>query len=86
MLETTPYHDSTFWPGTLDILSDFDSTLAESGPDDEITEDDFKEAQGSGKDTAPCPDNIRYSDIKNLTEEDRTELHAIYQKTGHTVS
>ena len=37
--------------------------------------DEFNEAlRRSGKDTAPGPDNVRYSDIKNLTEEDRTEL------------
>ena len=35
----------------------------------------------SGKDTEPGPDKIRYSDIKKLTEEDRTELHTIYQES-----
>ena len=34
----------------------------------------------SGKDTAPGPDRIQYCDIKNLTEEDRSELCTIYQE------
>ena len=60
---------------------------SESGPDDEITEDEFKEAlrRNRRKDAAPGPDKVRYSDIKNLTE-DRTELYAIYQErfdNGH---
>ena len=44
-------------------------------PDDEITEDEFSEAlRRSGKDTAPSPDTVGYSDIKNLTEGDGTEF------------
>ena len=63
-------------------VSDLNSTLAESDPDNEITEDEFIEAlRRSGKDTAPGPDKVRYSDIKNLTEEDRTELYAIYHES-----
>ena len=46
----------------------FSDLLAGSGPDDEITEDEFNEAlRRSGKDTAPGPDKVRYSDFKNLT-------------------
>ena len=57
-----------------EIMSEFISTLAESGPDDDITEDaEFNEAfRRSGTDTAPGPDNVRYSDIKNPIEHDRT--------------
>ena len=62
-------------------MHDLNSTLAESGPDDEITEDEFNEAlRRSGKDTAPGPDKVRYSDIKNLTEGDMTELYAMYRE------
>ena len=47
----------------------------------EITEDEFNESlRRSGNDTAPGPDTVRYSDITNLTEEDRTELYDIYQE------
>ena len=57
------------------MLSDLNSTLAESGADDEITEDEFHGTlRRSGKDTAPGPDKVQYSDIKNMTEEDRTKL------------
>ena len=63
------------------ILSDLNSTLTESGPDDEITEYEFNESfKRSGKDTTPGPVTVQYSDIMNLTEEDMTELHAIYQE------
>ena len=59
----------------IGLLSDLNSTLAESGHDDEITEDEFNQAlRRSGKDTAPGPDKVRYSDIKNLIEEDRAEF------------
>ena len=62
------------------ILTYLNRTLSESDPDDEITQDEFNEARKRrGKDTAPGPDKVRYSDIKNPTEEDRTELYAIYQ-------
>ena len=37
----------------------------------------------SRKDTAPGPNRIRNSDIKNPTEEDRAELHTIYQECFH---
>ena len=66
------------------VLTDLNRTLAQSGPDDELTDEEFNEAlRGRGKDTEPGPDKIRYSDIKKLykTEEDRTELHTIYQES-----
>ena len=77
------------------ILSDLNSTLAESDPYDETTEDEFNEGlrRRSGKYTAPGPDTVRYSVIKNLTE-DRTALcmlstkkaltKATSPKTGHS--
>ena len=74
------------------ILSDLNSTLLEGGPDDEITQDEL--LRGSGKDTAPGPEKVRYSHIKNRTEA-RTEVYAIcpesfdkghIPKTGHTAS
>ena len=46
----------------------------QSDPVDEFTEKELNEAlRRSGKDTAPGPDRIQYSDIKNITEEDRAE-------------
>ena len=46
--------------GSVHILSDLNSTLSESGPDDEITEDEFNETlRRSGKDTAPDPDKVQ---------------------------
>ena len=54
-------------------MSDLNSTLLESGADDETTEDGFNEAlRRSEKGAGPGPEKVRYSDIKNLTEEDRT--------------
>ena len=41
------------------ILSDLNSTLAESGPDNEITEGEFNEAlRRSGRDIAPGLDKV----------------------------
>ena len=60
------------------IMSDLNRTLAQSGSDDDLTEEEFNEAlRKSGKDTSSGTDGIRYSDIKNLTEEDRAELYTI---------
>ena len=39
-----------------------------------------KPLRRSGKDTAPGPDRIQYSDIKNLIKEDRAELYTIGQE------
>ena len=73
---------------SLQTLSDINRTFAQSGPDDELTGEEFNEAlRRSGTDTAPGPDRIRYSDILKLTEEDRDELCTIYHespKTGQT--
>ena len=48
--------------------------------DNELTQEFNKFLRRSGKDTAPGPDRIQYCDIKNLTEEDRSELYTIYQE------
>ena len=56
------------------ILSDLNRTLAQSGPNKELTEEEFNKAlRRSGKDIAPGLDTIRYSDKKNLSEEDRAD-------------
>ena len=66
---------------------DLNSTLSESGTDDEATEDEFNKAlRRNGKYIAPGPHKVQYSDITNLTQEDRSDLHAIYQESfdkGH---
>ena len=50
--------------------------------DDEITEEDFEAAlRCSSKDTAPGPDGVRYSDIRNLSEEDKKELFDLYKES-----
>ena len=51
------------------------STHSVSGLDDAFNEEKVE------KNTAPAPGKVRYSDINNLTEEDRTELCAINQKS-----
>ena len=64
------------------VLSDLNRTLAQSGPDDELTEEEFNKAlRRSRKDTTPGPDRIWYSDIKNRTEEDKAGLYTIYQES-----
>lgn len=50
-------------------LSDHNSTLAQSGPNEEIAWEEFSYAlRISGKDEAPGPDKVQYSDIKNLAQ------------------
>ena len=64
------------------ILSDLNITLAKGGPDHELTEKEFnKTLRRSGNDTAHGLDKIRYSDIKNLTEEVGAELYTIFQES-----
>ena len=68
-------------------MSKLNLNLTQTGLDDEITVDDLNEAiTKSTKDTAPGPDRVRYSDIKNLSEEDKNKLFSLYQEsfdTGH---
>ena len=70
---------TTLTKGSIITLSDINITLSESCPDDEVTEDKLNRALRRRRryPLAPGPDKVRYSDIKNLTEEDRTELYAI---------
>ena len=68
---------------SLQTLSDINRTFAQSGPDDELTGEEFNETlRRSGTDTATGPDRIRYSDIRKLTEEDRDELYTIYHESS----
>ena len=57
--------------------------LTEAGSkDDLITELEFTEAlSGQSKDTAPGPDKVRYSDIKNLSVDDNNELFTLYEES-----
>ena len=58
------------------ILSDLNRTLAQSGPNEELAEEEFNKAlRRSGKDIATGLDTIPYSDKKNLTEEDRADRY-----------
>ena len=51
-----------------------DRTFTDAGSNDDlITKLEFAEAiSGLSKDTAPNPDNVKYSDIKNLSENDKS--------------
>ena len=63
-----------------------DRTLTEAGSNDDlITDLEFTEAlSGLSKDTAPGPDKVKYSDIKNLLEDDKSELFRLYEKSCAT--
>ena len=63
-----------------------DRTLTEaSSNDDLITELEFTEAlSGLSKDTAPGPDRVRFSDIKNPSEDDKSELFTPYDESFTT--
>ena len=61
------------------ILATLSSSIVQ---DDEVTEEDFEAAlRASSKDTAPGPDGVRYSDIRDLSEEDKKELFDLYQES-----
>ena len=64
------------------VWKGLDRTLAEaSSNDDMITELEFTEAlSGLSKDTAPGPDNFKYSDIKNLSDS-KSELFRLYEES-----
>ena len=78
----------TVWKG-------LDRTLAEAGSNDVlITELEFIEAlSGLNKDTAPGPDNVNYSDIKNLSVDNKSSSDCTkkasqqdrFPKIGHIV-
>ena len=49
--------------------------------DDLITELEFIEAlSGLSKDTAPGPDKVKYSNIKKLSVDDKSELFRLYEE------
>ena len=59
-----------------------DKTLTEAGSNDDlITELEFTEAlSGLSKDTAPGPDKVKYSDIKNMSLDNKSELFRLYKE------
>ena len=60
--------------------------LIESGSNDDLgTELEFTEALSElSKDTAPGPDKVKYSGIKNLSEDDKKELFTLYDESFTT--
>ena len=53
--------------------------------DDVITELEFTEARlGLSKDIAPGPDRVKYSDIKNLSSDNKSELFIMYEESLST--
>ena len=68
-VQNNPDERKAVWKG-------LDRTLIEAGlNDDVITELEFTEALfGLSKDTAPGPDKVKYSDIKNLLVDNKSEL------------
>ena len=66
------------------MLTDLNRTLAQSGPDEELAEEEFnKTLRRSRKDTSTGLDTIPYLDKKNLTEVDRADIwfHAWIKRT-----
>ena len=68
------------------VWKGLDRTLTEAGSNDAlITELEFTEAlSGLSKDTAPGPDRVKYSDIKNLLVDNKSELFRLYEKSFTT--
>ena len=68
------------------VWKGLDRTLTEAGSNDDlITELEFTEAlSGLSKDTAPGPDRVKYSDIKNLSVDKRSELFSLYEESFTT--
>ena len=68
------------------VCKELDRTLTEAGSnDDMITELEFTEAlSGLSKDTAPGPDRVKYSDIKNLSVDNKSELFRLYEESFAT--
>ena len=53
--------------------------------DDLITKLEFAEAlSGLSKDIAPGPDKFKYSDIKNLSVDNKSELIRLYEESFAT--
>ena len=68
------------------VWKGLDRTLTEAGSNvDMITELEFTEAlSGLSKDTAPGPDRVKYSDIKNLSVDNKSELFRLYEESFAT--
>ena len=68
------------------VCKGLDRTLAEAGSNDDlITELESTEAfPGLSKDTAPGPDKVKYSDIKNLSVNNKSDLFRLYGETFAT--
>ena len=68
------------------VWKGLDRTLTEAGSnDDMITELEFTEAlSGLSKDTAPGPDRVKYSYIKNLSVDNKIELFRLYEESFAT--
>ena len=67
------------WKGLDRILTEAISN------DDLITELEFTEAlSGLSKDTAPGPDRVKHSDIKNLSVDNKSELFRLYKESFAT--
>ena len=68
------------------VWKGMDRTLTEAGSNDDlITELEFTEAlSGLSNDTAPGPDRVKYSDIKNLSVDNKSELFRLYEESFTT--
>ena len=68
------------------VCKGLDRTLTEAGSnDDMVTELEFTEAlSGLSKDTAPGNDRVKYSDIKNLSVDNKSELFRLYEESFAT--
>ena len=68
------------------VCKGLDRTLTEAGSNDDlITELEFTEAlSGLSKDTAPSPDKVKYSDIKNLSVGNKSELFRLHEESFAT--
>ena len=68
------------------VCKGLDRTLTEAGSnDDMITELEFTEALSElSKDTAPGNDRVKYSDIKNLSVDNKSELFRLYEESFAT--
>ena len=67
------------------VCKGLNRTLTEAGSNDMITELEFTEALSDlSKDTAPGNDRVKYSDIKNLSVDNKSELFRVYEESFAT--
>ena len=68
------------------VWKGLDRTLTEAGSNYYLTtEPEFTEAlSGLSKDTAPGPDRVKHSDIKNLSVDNTSELFRLYEESFAT--